>query len=123
MSQIELRIAAWMAMDPTMLGIYRNDGDIHTATAAVSMGVSDGQFAQADASTRKLNRFKAKAGIATPVIQVLVPRSRAGSDPRCKCPPGTAACPRRLRASGNVRPARRLSGRISAVSWSSPDRS
>lgn len=32
-SQIELRIAADYARDKTMLGIYRNGGDIHTATA------------------------------------------------------------------------------------------
>ena len=32
-SQLELRIAAHYAKDKTMLGIYNNDGDIHTETA------------------------------------------------------------------------------------------
>jgi DNA polymerase I-like protein with 3'-5' exonuclease and polymerase domains len=37
LSQAELRIAAWEAMDPTMLRIYREDGDIHAMTAASTM--------------------------------------------------------------------------------------
>lgn len=34
LSQIELRIMAWMAGDPVMLQIYRDGGDIHLVTAA-----------------------------------------------------------------------------------------
>lgn len=45
LSQIELRIAAWMAMEPTMLAIYRSGGDIHAATAASTLGISMEQFA------------------------------------------------------------------------------
>jgi len=45
LSQIELRIAAWMAMEPTMLAIYRSGGDIHAATAASTLGISVEQFA------------------------------------------------------------------------------
>jgi DNA polymerase I-like protein with 3'-5' exonuclease and polymerase domains len=33
-SQAELRVAAWMANDPTMIKIYREGGDIHRTTAA-----------------------------------------------------------------------------------------
>ena len=37
-SQIELRIAAWLAEEPTMLAIFRNGGDIHTYTAGLVTG-------------------------------------------------------------------------------------
>jgi DNA polymerase-1 len=37
-SQLELRIAADYANDPTMLDIYRNNGDIHTTTAKLMTG-------------------------------------------------------------------------------------
>lgn len=37
-SQIELRIAAWLADEPTMLAIFRNGGDIHLYTAALVTG-------------------------------------------------------------------------------------
>ena len=37
-SQIELRIAAWLANEPTMLAIFRNGGDIHLYTAALVTG-------------------------------------------------------------------------------------
>ena len=37
-SQLELRIAADYANDPTMLGIYLNNGDIHTTTAKLMTG-------------------------------------------------------------------------------------
>lgn len=37
-SQLELRIAAHYANEPTMLNIYRNNGDIHTETARVFTG-------------------------------------------------------------------------------------
>ncbi len=60
LSQIELRIAAWMAMDKTMLEIYRNNGDIHTATAAVAAGVSDQAFAAMPFADRKKFRRDAK---------------------------------------------------------------
>jgi len=44
LSQAELRIAAWMAGEPEMLRIYRTGGDIHSATAAAVMGVSERVF-------------------------------------------------------------------------------
>lgn len=61
LSQIELRIAAWMAMDSAMLSIYRQDGDIHTATAKYVSGVSDAQWESMDPKARKELRTKAKA--------------------------------------------------------------
>lgn len=37
-SQLELRVAAHYAKEPTMLKIYQEDGDIHTATAQILVG-------------------------------------------------------------------------------------
>jgi len=39
LSQIELRIAAWMANESTMLHIYQNGGDIHAYTGANVAGI------------------------------------------------------------------------------------
>lgn len=61
LSQIELRIAAWMANDPVMLGIYRDDGDIHTATAKIVSGLNDAQWDALSPKERKDLRTKAKA--------------------------------------------------------------
>lgn len=44
LSQAELRIAAWMANETTMLNIYRRGGDIHEYTAAAIMGVPLAEF-------------------------------------------------------------------------------
>lgn len=44
LSQAELRIAAWMAMEPEMLRIYNEDGDIHAATAAAVSRVPFQEF-------------------------------------------------------------------------------
>lgn len=44
LSQAEIRVVAAMAGEREMLRIYNNDGDIHTATAAFTMGVSESQF-------------------------------------------------------------------------------
>lgn len=67
LSQIELRIAAWMAMDPVMLDIYRRDGDIHLATGKAVSGLSDVQWellpqkSVGDEPSKKGFRQKAKA--------------------------------------------------------------
>jgi len=61
LSQAELRIAADMANDKTMLNIYRNNGDIHKATALIVMGLSMEQFSKLPKDEQKLARFKAKA--------------------------------------------------------------
>ncbi len=39
-SQIELRVAAHESQDPTMLDIFRNDGDMHMTTACRMFGLS-----------------------------------------------------------------------------------
>lgn len=44
-SQVELRVAAWMANEKRMIEIYRQNGDIHAATAAAVTGVSFQKFA------------------------------------------------------------------------------
>ena len=38
-SQVELRIAAWMANESSMIRIYLDGGDIHSATAAAVIGI------------------------------------------------------------------------------------
>ena len=43
-SQIELRIAANLANEPTMLNLYRHGADIHAATAAAVMTISLAEF-------------------------------------------------------------------------------
>lgn len=65
LSQAELRIAADMANDRTMLNIYKDpDGDIHTATALIVMGVTLEQFRLLPKKDQKDARTKAKACIA-----------------------------------------------------------
>jgi DNA polymerase I-like protein with 3'-5' exonuclease and polymerase domains len=44
-SQVELRVAAWMANEKRMIEIYKQGGDIHAATAAAVTGVSFDKFA------------------------------------------------------------------------------
>lgn len=61
LSQAELRIAADMSNDPTMLEIYRTGGDIHTATALIVMGVSMETFRKLPKQEQKDARTKAKA--------------------------------------------------------------
>jgi DNA polymerase I-like protein with 3'-5' exonuclease and polymerase domains len=43
-SQIELRLAAWTAREPTMIEVYATGGDIHCATASNAIGVDIGEF-------------------------------------------------------------------------------
>lgn len=61
LSQAELRIAADMANERTMLKIYQQAGDIHTATALIVMQVSMEMFKLLEKSEQKLARSKAKA--------------------------------------------------------------
>lgn len=60
-SQIELRIAAIMANEPTMLEVYMNDGDIHVATAAGVMGITVEEFQRLPEDVQSMKRFQAKA--------------------------------------------------------------
>ncbi len=61
LSQAELRIAAWMANETTMINIYKKGGDIHAATAANVMGISLKAFYELDEDTQSAKRFMAKA--------------------------------------------------------------
>ena len=61
LSQAELRIAADMADETTMLEIYRQGGDIHKRTAMMVMGITEEQFKRLPKDEQKLARFKAKA--------------------------------------------------------------
>lgn len=64
LSQIELRIAAWEANDPTMMEIYLNDGDIQTVTAAATTRMAVEEFVLQEPSIRKFKRFAAEAVLA-----------------------------------------------------------
>lgn len=64
LSQAELRIAACMANDPTMIKIYKENGDIHRATALIVSGKSEEQFSALPKKDQKELRQKAKACIA-----------------------------------------------------------
>lgn len=61
LSQAELRIAGDMANDPTMIRIYREKGDIHTATALIVMSITMEEFRQLSKDEQKAARTKAKA--------------------------------------------------------------
>jgi DNA polymerase I-like protein with 3'-5' exonuclease and polymerase domains len=61
LSQIELRLVAWMAQEPTMLRIYREGGDIHTMTLFDIVGITQEQWAVMSEKERKEARTKAKA--------------------------------------------------------------
>lgn len=61
LSQAELRIAASMSGDRAMIEIYRNAGDIHTATAKIVLGVTDEEWEALPKDEKKLARTKAKS--------------------------------------------------------------
>lgn len=61
LSQAELRIAAEMAGEPTMLRVYRDGGDIHIETALIILGVSLAEFKKLPKAAQKAARQKAKA--------------------------------------------------------------
>lgn len=61
MSQVELRLTAWSAMEKEMLRIYNSGGDIHEATAAAVMRITIEQFRALPKDQQKLQRFRAKA--------------------------------------------------------------
>lgn len=61
LSQAELRIAASLSGDKTMLDIYRDKGDIHTSTALIVIGKTMEQFRLLSKAEQKEARTKAKA--------------------------------------------------------------
>lgn len=60
-SQIELRVVAIMANEPTMLRLYREGADIHTATACYVNNLTLEQFKEKTKDEQKQLRFQAKA--------------------------------------------------------------
>jgi uracil-DNA glycosylase family 4 len=56
-SQIELRIAALIADEPTMLAIFNNDGDIHLATASAVSGIPEDQLTEEERKKAKAVNF------------------------------------------------------------------
>lgn len=61
LSQAELRIAAHMARERTLIRIYQQNGDVHSYTAADSMGLTMEQFMRLSKEERKAGRTNAKA--------------------------------------------------------------
>lgn len=61
LSQAELRIAACMAGDRTMIDIYLSNGDIHKATALIVANITQAQFDDLPKEQQKELRQKAKA--------------------------------------------------------------
>lgn len=64
LSQIELRLVAWMAQETTMLEIYRTGGDIHAATGASVSGIQIDDFyalETTDPDQFEFKRYLAKA--------------------------------------------------------------
>lgn len=56
-SQIELRIVAHMAAEPTMLRIFRTSGDIHTETACMITGKTPAQITKEERKRAKAVNF------------------------------------------------------------------
>lgn len=67
-SQLELRIAAHYANERTMLDIYHNDGDIHTATAQILVG-EDHEVTKADRQKAKSVNFGLLYGMQAKTFQ------------------------------------------------------
>lgn len=61
LSQIELRLVAWMANERTMMQVYLDDGDIHTTTAMAVNKYTQAMWDAMSAKEKKDARFKAKA--------------------------------------------------------------
>lgn len=59
-SQVELRIAAMLSRDPTLLRIFATGGDPHLATACEISGLTPGQVTASDSTGKTEHRKKAK---------------------------------------------------------------
>lgn len=77
LSQIELRLVAWEANEPTMLAVYRAGGDIHETTAAVAMGVDEAVFKSWKTDDRLLMQVANEIKGSGPYLQSLNPGARA----------------------------------------------
>jgi DNA polymerase I-like protein with 3'-5' exonuclease and polymerase domains len=75
-SQIELRVLAALSGDPTMVGVYVNNGDIHTTNACMIFGLTEEEMKSKSKDEQKRMRTVAKRvgfgicyGIGGPGIQ------------------------------------------------------
>jgi DNA polymerase I-like protein with 3'-5' exonuclease and polymerase domains len=75
-SQIELRVAAWMANDRAMIQIYREGGDIHAYTAAAVSGIPVKKFMKGRKDTTKLIEVANEWKGAGRYLQSLSPGAR-----------------------------------------------
>ncbi len=57
-SQAELRVAAWFANEQTMLGLYRDGDDLHTATAAFILAFGADKVSVSDFWPRRHDYYK-----------------------------------------------------------------
>lgn len=75
-SQVELRVAAWMANEKRMIEIYKQGGDIHAATAAAVTGVSFQKFAAGRKDTTLLSEVAEDWPGADKYLRSLSPTER-----------------------------------------------
>ena len=97
LSQIELRLVAWMAAEAVMMQIYADNGDIHAATAAMAMGITLEEFNALPETVRKEARRNAKPAAPDPtheswqsasaIVGLLTPI--VGNDYRIRCAVGS----------------------------------
>ncbi len=78
-SQIELRVMASLANDPSMIDAFRNGADIHTITAAKVYGVYDADVTPAMRRTAKMVNFGIIYGISAFGLsqRLAIPRAEA----------------------------------------------
>jgi DNA polymerase-1 len=78
-SQIELRVMAALANDPTMIAAFKNGADIHTTTAAKVFSVADGEVTSDMRRTAKMVNFGIIYGISAFGLsqRLAIPRTEA----------------------------------------------
>lgn len=59
-SQVELRVLAALSGDPTMVGVYTNNGDIHTTNACMIFGMTEDEMKALPDAEQKRRRTVAK---------------------------------------------------------------
>jgi DNA polymerase-1 len=69
-SQIELRIAAFLSREPTMMHLYQTGQDIHRATAAWVLGVAESKVTSEDRKKAKAVNFGFVYGMGAPKFVV-----------------------------------------------------
>ena len=84
-SQVELRVAAWMANESRMIQIYKEGGDIHAATAAAVTGVPFKKFANGRKDTTLLSEVISDWPGADKYLRSLSPSERAKATVKQYC--------------------------------------